>query len=207
MLTCLYVREQTKIGAIMKTITMLMMTLMMTMVTAGMFCANAQTSKNPGEVFIQQASFNHNDAAKRFTADFSTMFNMDFDAFNDAGESSNTAVVNQFGNNNTTSITQNGWGNKALVNLLGDYNTTGLVQSGAGNQFILNLEGSNNSVIGEQRGKENSLRLDLIGTLNNQTFSQVGNNLTLELVDDGSGGVPLQIEQRGNGAKVRVENY
>ena len=60
---------------------------------------------------------------------------------------------------------------------------------------------------GQQRGTQNSLRLDLIGTLNNQTFSQIGNNLTLELVDNGSGGVPVQIEQRGNGASVTVENY
>jgi hypothetical protein len=127
--------------------------------------------------------------------------------FDESGENSNTAIVNQYGNNNTTGITQNGWGNKALVNLLGDYNTTGLEQSGSDNQFILNLEGSNNSVTGQQRGSQNSLRLDLIGTLNNQTFSQIGNNLTLELVDNGSSGIPLQIEQRGDGATVRVENY
>jgi hypothetical protein len=174
---------------------------------AGFMEANAQTAKNPGEVFIQQATFDHNDAVKQFTGDFVTMFEMDFDAFDESGENSNTAIVNQYGNNNTTGITQNGWGNKALVNLLGDYNTTGLEQSGSDNQFILNLEGSNNSVTGQQRGSQNSLRLDLIGTLNNQTFSQIGNNLTLELVDNGSSGVPLQIEQRGDGATVRVENY
>jgi hypothetical protein len=174
---------------------------------AAVFQAGAQTSQNPGEVFIQQATFDHNDAVKQFTGDFVTMFEMDFDAFDESGENSNTAIVNQYGNNNTTGITQNGWGNKALVNLLGDYNTTGLEQSGSDNQFILNLEGSNNSVTGQQRGSQNSLRLDLIGTLNNQTFSQIGNNLTLELVDNGSSGVPLQIEQRGDGATVRVENY
>ena len=181
--------------------------ILLILVLAGTFGANAQTSQNPSEVFIQQASFDHNDAAKRFTADFSTMFYMDFDAFNESGENSNTAIVNQYGNNNTTGITQNGWGNKALINLIGDYNTTGLEQSGSKNQFILNLEGSNNSVNGQQRGSQNSLRLDLVGTLNNQTFSQIGNNLTLELVDNGSGGVPVQIEQRGDGATVRVENY
>ena len=181
--------------------------LLLIVALAGFMEANAQTSKNPGEVFIQQATFDHNDAVKQFTGDFVTMFEMDFDAFDESGENSNTAIVNQYGNNNTTGITQNGWGNKALVNLLGDYNTTGLEQSGSDNQFILNLEGSNNSVTGEQRGTQNSLRLDLIGTLNNQTFSQVGNNLTLELVDNGNGGVPVQIEQRGNGASVTVENY
>jgi hypothetical protein len=169
--------------------------------------ADAQTSKNPGEVFIQQAAFEHNDAVKRFTSDFTTMFNLDFDALNESGNESNTAIVNQFGDGNSSSITQNGWGNKALVNLLGDFNSTGLTQSGSDNQFILNLEGDNNSIVGEQRGSENTLRLDLTGSLKNQTFSQRGSNLTFELVDNGNGGVPLQIEQRGQGATVRVENH
>lgn len=181
--------------------------LLIVVVLAGFYQANAQTSQNPGEVFIQQASFDHNDAVKRFTGDFVTMFEMDFDAFAESGENSNTAIINQYGNGNKTGITQNGWGNKALVNLLGDNNTTGLLQDGSDNQFILNLEGSNNSVSGEQVGSQNSLRLDLIGTVNNQTFTQIGNNLTIELIDNGNGGVPMQIEQRGNGANITIENY
>lgn len=177
------------------------------LVSGWLIQAEAQTSQNPGEVFIQQASFDHNDAAKRFTADFTTMFNLDFDAFAGSEDASNTAIVNQYGNNNTTGITQNGWGNKGLVNLLGNNNTTGLLQSGSDNQFILNLEGNANTVNGLQQGDENSLRIDLIGSANNQTFTQIGNNLTMELVDDGSGGVPLQIEQRGDGASIVIENY
>lgn len=181
--------------------------LLLIMVLAGLNQANAQTSQNPGKVFIQQASFDHNDAVKQFTGDFVTMFEMDFDAFNESGENSNTAIVNQYGNNNTTGIMQNGWGNQALVNLLGDNNTTGLVQSGTDNQFILNLEGNDNSVSGEQVGSQNRLRMDLIGTVKNQTFNQMGNDLTTELIDNGKGGIPMQIEQRGDGASVTIENY
>jgi len=174
---------------------------------AGIYEADAQTSQNPGEVFIQQASFDHNDAVKQFTGDFVTMFKMDFDAFDDSGENSNTAIVNQYGNGNTSGITQNGWGNKALVNLLGDNNTTGLLQQGSDNQFILNLEGNDNTLTGTQQGSQNKLRMDLIGSGSNQTFTQMGNNLTIELIDNGTGGVPMQIEQRGDGASVTVENY
>lgn len=174
---------------------------------AGFCHADAQTSQNPGEVFIQQASFDHNDAVKQFTGDFVTIFEMDFDALDDSGDNSNAAAVNQYGNGNTSGITQNGWGNKALVNLLGDDNTTGLLQQGSDNQFILNLEGNNNKFIGEQLGSQNKLRMDLIGSGSNQTFTQMGNNLTIELIDNGTGGVPLQIEQRGDGASVTVENY
>lgn len=173
----------------------------------GMAELQAQNGNNPGEVFIRQAPFDHNDAVKQFTGDFVTMFEMDFDAFDESGEYSNTAIVNQYGNNNTTGITQNGWGNKALVNLLGDNNSTGLVQDGSDNQFILNLQGDDNSVSGEQVGSQNRLRLDLIGTVNNQTFSQMGNNLTIELIDNGNGGIPMQIEQRGNGANITIENH
>ena len=174
---------------------------------AGIYDADAQTSQNPGEVFIQQASFDHNDAVKQFTDDFVTMFEMDFDTFDDSGENSNTAIVNQYGNGNTSGITQNGWGNKALVNLLGDNNTTGLLQHGSDNQFILNLEGNDNTLTGTQQGSQNKLRMDLIGSGSNQTFTQMGNNLTIELIDNGTGGVPMQIEQRGDGASVTVENY
>ncbi len=181
--------------------------LLLIVALAGFYRADAQTAQNPGEVFIQQASFDHNDAVKQFTGDFVTMFEMDFDAFDESGENSNTAIVNQYGNNNTTGISQNGWGNKALVNLLGDNNSTGLVQSGTDNQFILNLEGNDNSVSGEQVGSQNRLRMDLIGTVNNQTFTQMGNNLTIELIDNGNGGIPMQIEQRGNGANITIENH
>jgi hypothetical protein len=194
--------DKINIGVIMKGLILL--------ITLGLTCvfqAGAQTSQNPGEVFIQQASFDHNDAVKRFTGDFTTMFDMDFDSFSESSEYSNTAILNQYGNNNQSSVAQNGWGNKALINLLGDNNSTGIVQNGSDNQFVLNLEGSNNSVSGEQVGSQNRLRLDLIGTLNNQSFTQIGNNLTVELMDNGSGGIPMQIEQRGDGASVMIENY
>ncbi len=169
--------------------------------------ATAQTSNNPGEVFIQQAGFEHNDAVKQFTSDFVTMFEMDFDAFNGFGDESNVAVVNQFGNSNRSNVTQSGWGNRALVNILGDRNATGIEQRGNSNRLILNLEGSDNNFEGVQLGNENSYRFDLIGSAQNQSTRQVGNNMSLHMIDNGNGGVPLQIEQRGNGASVIIENH
>lgn len=181
--------------------------LLLLLALAGFYHSVAQTSQNPGEVFIQQASFDHNDAVKQFTGDFTTMFDMDFDAFSGFDEESNSAVVNMYGNDNRSSVGQSGWGNMAFVNILGDRNTTGLTQSGSGNQYILNLEGNDNSVTGDQVGSDNRLRMDLIGTVNNQTFTQTGNNLTLQLIDNGNGGIPMQIEQQGNGASVTIENH
>lgn len=167
----------------------------------------AQGSKNPGEVFIRQASFDHNEAVKQFTGDFTTLFDMTAEEFESVDEETNVASVNVYGNNNRSGISQAGWGNLALVNILGDGNTTGLKQKGNDNRFILNLEGSGNTVAGEQVGSSNHLRMDLVGSAQNQTFRQAGSNLTLQLLDNGKGGIPMQIEQRGNGATVIIENH
>lgn len=170
-------------------------------------------AQNPSEAFIQQANIEHNDAVIQFTGDFTTAFSgvMGLDSFDEYDSDSNVAIVNQFGDNNTTSLTQNGIGNAARFNIFGNRNTTGLVQTGNGNQFILNLEGNDNQIDGVQIGADNQLRMDLIGdgvTTQGQTFLQNGSGLTLQLYDRGSGSsIPLQIEQTGSGASIIIENY
>lgn len=171
---------------------------------------HAQSSQNPSEVFIQQASFDHNEAAEQFTADFITAFGsaMNLDSFDEFNNDANVAVVNQFGNSNTSKLTQEGIGNMARLNIMGNRNTAGLTQDGSNNQFILNLEGNDSIIESNQSGAENRMRLDLTGTYPNQTFSQVGSDNTMQILDAGSGsGIPLQIEQHGNGASVIIENY
>ena len=172
--------------------------------------AVAQTSNNPGEVFIRQATFDHNDAVKKFTGDFVTLFGseMDFDAFDQYDTEGNVAIVNQFGDNNNSTLIQNGIGNMARMNIFGNRNTTGLAQNGNDNLFILNLKGNDSIINSAQNGVNNLMRLNLIGSFPNQIFSQKGNGHTIELFDAGNGGgVPMQIEQRGNGASVIIENY
>lgn len=171
------------------------------------------TAQNPSEVFIQQANVEHNEAVQQFTGDFITAFSgqMALDSFEEYDADINVAIVNQFGDNNISTLFQNGIGNMARINILGNRNTTGLEQDGSNNRFILNLEGSDNQIEGVQSGADNQLRMDLIGngvTTQNQSFSQTGNNLTLQLFDSGTGGsIPLQIDQRGDGASVIIENY
>ena len=170
-------------------------------------------AQNPSEVFIQQAEVDHNEAVLQFTGDFTTAFSwqMALDSFGEFDDDNNVAIVNQFGDNNISTLFQNGIGNMARINILGNRNTTGLEQDGSNNRFILNLEGSDNQIEGVQSGADNQLRMDLIGngvTTQNQSFSQTGNNLTLQLFDSGTGGsIPLQIDQRGDGASVIIENY
>jgi len=168
-------------------------------------------AQNPSEVFIQQANVEHNQAVIQFTGDFTTAFNgeMGLNSFDEYDSDSNVAIVNQFGDGNISTLIQNGIGNAARFNIFGNSNTTGLEQDGSGNQFILNLEGSNNFIEGVQSGNENQVRLDLTGSgFPNQSFTQNGTNLSLQFFDNGTGlGVPLQIEQTGNGTSVIIENY
>lgn len=172
---------------------------------------SAQGTQNPSEVFIQQANVEHNEAVIQFTGDFTTAFSdqMGLESFGQYDSDSNVAIVNQLGDKNISTLTQNGIGNMARLNIFGNRNTTGLLQDGSGNLFILNLEGSDNLIEGSQRGIENQVRFDLTGNgFPNQTFIQNGSNLSLQFFDDGTGvGVPLQIEQTGNGASVIIENY
>lgn len=171
------------------------------------------SAQNPSEVFIQQANVEHNEAVLQFTGDFTTAFSgqMVLDSFDEYDTDSNVAIVNQFGDNNISTLIQYGIGNMARFNILGNRNTTGLEQDGSGNQFILNLEGNDNQIEGMQTGTDNQLRMDLVGdgvTNQNQSFLQNGSNLTLQLFDSGTGSsIPLQIEQTGNGASVIIENH
>lgn len=171
------------------------------------------SAQTPSEVFIQQANVEHNEAVLQFTGDFTTAFSgqMALDSFDEYDSDSNVAIVNQFGDNNISTLIQNGIDNMARFNVFGNRNTTGLEQDGSGNQFILNLEGNDNLIEGVQLGTDNQLRIDLIGdgvTSQNQSFLQNGSGLTLQLFDSGTGSqIPLQIEQTGNGASVIIENY
>lgn len=180
-------------------------------VLIGIFSTINVSAQNPSEVFIQQANVEHNEAVLQFTGDFTTAFSdlMGLESFDEYDSSTNVAIVNQFGDNNVSTLIQNGIGNMARFNIFGNRNTTGLEQDGSGNQFILNLEGSDNLIEGAQIGTENQVRIDLAGRgFPNQTFTQNGTNLTLQFFDNGTGvGVPLQIEQTGNGTSVIIENY
>lgn len=167
------------------------------------------SAQNPGEVFIQQANVEHNEAVQQFTSDFVTAFSMDFDSFDEFDVNANVGIVNQFGSGNSSFLLQTGIGNMARLNILGDENTADVLQSGNSNQFILNLEGGFNALSSEQVGDENRLRLDFIGTAHNQQFFQNGNGLSMEVFESGNGGgVPIIIEQNGNGGgTVIIENY
>ena len=67
---------------------------------------------------------------------------MGLDSFDQYDSDTNVAIVNQFGDSNTSMLIQSGVGNMARFNIFGNRNTTGLEQDGSANRFILNLEGA-----------------------------------------------------------------
>jgi hypothetical protein len=190
--------------SMMKLIDYILTGLLTVLLTGNLF---AQDNQTPGEVFIEQAPFEHNEAVEQFTDRFVSMFQMDFDSFDTFDQTSNVAIINQFGNQNRSYIVQTGIGNMSRMNILGDYNIMNQLQDGTGNQFILNLEGSNNVLDYTQIGSENRMRKDLAGNNHQQTFIQNGHGLSLQLIDGGDGGVPLHVEQNGNGTSILIENY
>ncbi len=167
----------------------------------------AQDSQTPGEVFIEQAPFEHNQAVQDFTDHFVSTFQFDSGFLESLDPLSNVAVINQFGSGNVSSLTQSGFGNIAGFNITGDDNITNLIQSGNSNQFILELLGSNNNFSFEQIGSDNQLIKNLNGDGMMQTYSQNGNGLQMQVIDFGQQGVPMHIEQRGNGTSIIIENY
>lgn len=170
----------------------------------------AQDRGGPGEVFIDQANFEHNEAVKEFSADFTLAFagQMSLDSFDGFDVDGNLAIVSLIGHGNTAIVTQEGTGNRAGINIMGENNEATLLQRGNENRFILNMEGNNNVYDAEQIGDGNELRVDLPGNNQQQVFQQYGTNLTIELGNTGNaGGVPLNIRQTGNGASLMIENY
>lgn len=166
--------------------------------------AVAQTSQNPGEVFIEQASITHSDAVKQFTGEFATTLFNTIDIFPDKIRSDQSTVIIQKGAGNRAFLEQDGILNTALLNLIGADNNTTLIQAGNRNSSVIKLTGSDNLVDFLQLGKDNRLEVNIIGSGLNQQFEQFGNNHAMQV----SGiGLPIQVSQAGNGVSVIIETY
>ncbi|GEM_PF-1484674 len=167
----------------------------------------AQDQGTPGEVFIEQAPFEHNEAVQEFTDRFVSTFQIDSGFLEALDPVSNVAVINQFGSGNVSSLSQTGTGNIAGFDITGNDNYTNLIQSGNSNQFILELFGSSNELSFEQLGSDNQLIKNLNGNGMQQTYRQEGNGLQMQIIDFGQQGVPMHIEQNGNGTSIIIENH
>lgn len=169
----------------------------------GLFVGKA-LSQTPGDIFIEQAAFSHNDAVSQFTNDFSNLMQRSTELINGSEDIDQQVVLNLFGARNIATIEQDGFLNNALLNLIGVDNKASLVQEGNGNLATINLIGSGNQLNYIQLGDENHLHVNFIGSALNQQFQQMGNYQNMQI----SGiGIPIQVSQTGNGASIIIDTY
>jgi hypothetical protein len=167
----------------------------------------AQDNQTPGEVFIEQAPFEHNEAVQQFTDRFVSTFQIDSEFLETLDPLSNVAVINQFGSGNISILSQTGTGNIAGFDITGNDNYSNLIQFGNSNQFILELFGNSNELFFEQLGSDNQLIKNLNGNGMQQSYRQEGNGLHMQIIDYGQQGVPMHIEQSGDGSTIIIENH
>lgn len=175
---------------------------------AGFNQLHAQKADREVDIFPEQVSIDHNEAVKRFSRDFVTTLSdrkNQRGALEDAtGSANQVAIINLIGTGNTANITQSGIGNFALIDITGNDNDADVEQRGRSNQALLNIIGNNIGVGLSQLGNENFFSRTFTQNGFSGDFLQVGSGLNLQV--SGSNGIPLIIEQRGQGAGVIIEN-
>ncbi|WP_147303457.1 hypothetical protein [Rhodohalobacter sp. SW132] len=174
------------------------------LLAAGLPAAIAQTHQNPGEVFIEQAAFNHNDAVVQFTGEFSHLFEPEEEFSASFSDGDHHASVLQSGKGNLTLLNQIGFNNRTILNLIGADNVAGVVQNGDNNQAAVRWVGSANEFEYLQLGDFNRMEVQQSGSGVRQRFEQIGSNHALQVIGRG---IPLNISQFGNGASAVVETY
>lgn len=161
-----------------------------------------QSSTNPGEAFIEQAAFTHNNAAVQFTRDFNRVSEMIPESSVTESLSDPLSFVRQIGSGNSTTLFQKGSSNRAVVNTVGADNVLNLNQNGFGNSSEINLAGSNNALDYSQRGNGSRMNINILGFGVEQQFEQTGANHVMEVTGIG---IPLRVSQTGNGASIFIE--
>ncbi len=118
----------------------------------------------------------------------------------------NTAVIEQVGDNNLASVNQfDGTANLAVLKQAGNNITTLVTQMGIGNVYGSQLKGDNHYLDVSQIGANNLYLLEYSGdkTLNH-TVQQIGNNL--QAIQVGSVSKPFSIKEQGVGMKILIKH-
>ncbi|MGD8305253.1 MAG: hypothetical protein PVF17_01240 [Ignavibacteria bacterium] len=134
----------------------------------------------------------------------------------------NSALIQQMGNNNNTSINQtftgvNFPGNIAEFIQYGEFNDAVLNQTGNGNSHFINQTGNNNMfeafVVGdnnsstiEQTGNSNVIQQDLLGNEMAIILTQIGNNNEIIQIENDQQSRQYQVIQIADGMKITFIN-
>lgn len=167
----------------------------------------AQGVERDIDIFPDQVSIEHNDAVKKFSKDYvsTDIFNSGFSSFvNSILQADQLAIINQIGNENAASIMQSGNNNYAMINIVGDENIIGIDQNGQFNLASFSIFGDENELSLLQQGNFNSFNRVYVTDGMQGQFTQSGFGLGLEI--RGSNGIPISIEQTGQGSGILIEN-
>ncbi len=134
----------------------------------------------------------------------------------------NKAVVTQNGNLNFASLNQvqtfssqqmnyaeawqSGAFNEVAISQEGSGNTSAAVQYGNNNSIDIEIEGDNNTTGYAQFGNNNNIEVNLNADNMIHGVLQLGNGNLVKQVDNSLNAPEIQIQQRGEGLKLIIEN-
>jgi hypothetical protein len=122
------------------------------------------------------------------------------------GMRGNSAEIKQLGNNNITSVNQNGTLNHVIVTRSGNGNVDNVSQNGNNHEYNSIVRGNFNANNVDQRGSSNVINQNLLGDNQSFTFDQRGHNLEINQVESDLQARGYEVRQRGNGMKVTISN-
>ncbi|MCC5925868.1 MAG: hypothetical protein JJU41_04840 [Bacteroidetes bacterium] len=184
-----------------------MKTALFTLLLATLVTHLVSAQNNSREVFPEQVSIEHNEAVRSFSGDFVTAHNVGSaqgsTMANMSGMTGNMSFLNILGMMNFVDASQNGNANLFSLTIEGDENTAGITQRGSGNEAQIQLIGNNNTLNTLQHGRSNLLNMNIFSNGLMHNTQQIGN--ANQIMIQGEQRTPLQIEQRGNGIGIVIE--
>ena len=122
------------------------------------------------------------------------------------GMRGNRAEIKQVGDNNSTSVDQNGSLNHVIINRSGNGNLDNVTQNGNNHEYNSIVKGNSNTNDVDQRGSSNVINQNLLGDNQSFTFDQRGHNLEINQVENDLQARGYEVRQRGNGMSVTITN-
>lgn len=119
-------------------------------------------------------------------------------------DASQVAHINTMGNDNTATLTQNGYNNVGIININGNGNEAGLMQNGNGLLSAINMSGNYNTLDVVQNGSalQNLILLDGNGL----NFDILQNESGVQLTQTGSS-IPMQIRSTGRRVPIIISSH
>lgn len=122
------------------------------------------------------------------------------------GMRGNIAEIKQVGDNNSTSVNQDGTLNHVIITRSGNGNVDNVTQNGNSNEYNSIVGGNSNTNNVDQSGNANVINQNLISENQSFSFEQRGNNLEINQMENDLQARGYKVRQQGNGMTVTITN-